>query len=157
MIGYSVKAEEKNNAVISKKESKDVEMKFVDRIKQKFEGKSSAVIKKQGGTFVAEVTSEGILAPIALKGNPLLTWDVFNAVEELLINSDSHTVMLGDCMGPKLGSRELPMDSLEGHVASKVYGQESGDSVFRRSSVIANILVWAEICERPRGKLKLKV
>ena len=59
-------------------------------------------------------------------------------------------------MGPRLGSEELPLDSLEGHVASKVYHQKNGDSVFRRSSVIANILVWAELCERPKGKLRLR-
>ncbi len=43
-------------------------MTFVDQIKLKFGGNNSAIVEKRGGDFLVEITSDGILAPIALKG-----------------------------------------------------------------------------------------
>jgi hypothetical protein len=47
------------------------------------------------------------------------------------------------------------LDSIEGHIARVVYGKKIGDSVFRRISAIAGILVWAEVCEHAPGELVL--
>ena len=59
-------------------------------------------------------------------------------------------------MNNKLGDEGLPLDSIEGHIANVVYGRKPGDSVFRRISPIAAILVWTGICEAGRGELILR-
>ena len=53
----------------------------------------------------------------------------------------------------KLGEEKLPLNSVEGHVASQIYGKQPGEWVFRRITPIAAILVWAGICEHRRGAL----
>lgn len=60
-------------------------------------------------------------------------------------------------MGFKLGEGNLTLDSIEGYVAKEVYNKKIGESVFRRITPIVNILIWADICENERGKLRLKI
>ena len=52
----------------------------------------------------------------------------------------------GDAMGSKLGDEGLTVDSIEGHIALVIYNKRPGDTVFRRITPIACILVWAGIC-----------
>jgi hypothetical protein len=59
-------------------------------------------------------------------------------------------------MNSRLGDEGLPLDSIEGHIAHVVYGKQIGDSVFRRISPIAAILVWAGICEDEPGELIIR-
>ncbi|WP_312470313.1 hypothetical protein [Neobacillus sp.] len=61
----------------------------------------------------------------------------------------------GDAMNYKLGESGLPIDSIEGRIAFKVYGKQLGKNVFRRITPIACILVWADLCVNQRGKLVL--
>jgi hypothetical protein len=42
----------------------------------------------------------------------------------------------------KLGESNLPIDSIEGHIANVIYGKKLGDSVFRRITPISCILIW---------------
>lgn len=58
-------------------------------------------------------------------------------------------------MGPKLGDPGLPLSSIEGHVAHTVYGKQVGESVFRRITPIACILIWTGICKAAPGELIL--
>ncbi len=71
------------------------------------------------------------------------------------IQSASRTVCFhqGDCefrrrdaMNATPGDADLSLDSIEGHVANAVYGKQVGESVLRRISTIACILIWARIC-----------
>ena len=57
----------------------------------------------------------------------------------------------------KLGDSKLPIDSVEGYIASKLYGKEPGETVFRRISAISGILMWAGICINEPGALKLYI
>ena len=41
----------------------------------------------------------------------------------------------------KLGDEDLPLESIEGHVAREVYGKEIGVAISRRISPISAILV----------------
>jgi hypothetical protein len=52
-------------------------------------------------------------------------------------------------------SAGLPIDSVEGRIAFKVYGKQLGQTVFRRITPIACILEWAGICMNQRGKVVL--
>lgn len=58
-------------------------------------------------------------------------------------------------MNYKLGETGLPIDSVEGRIAFKVYGKQLGQSVFRRITPIACILIWAGLCVNQSGKLIL--
>jgi hypothetical protein len=58
-------------------------------------------------------------------------------------------------MNNKLGESGLPIDSIEGLIAYKIYGKQLGQNVFRRITPIACTLVWAELCENQSGKLSL--
>lgn len=50
----------------------------------------------------------------------------------------------------------LSLESVEGHIAHLVYGRQLGQTVFRRITPIACILIWAGICEHVPGRLKLR-
>ena len=58
-------------------------------------------------------------------------------------------------MGSKLGDPGLPLDSIEGHVALKVFKKKPEQSVFRRITPIACILIWAGICKHEPCELIL--
>ena len=50
----------------------------------------------------------------------------------------------------------LKLEAVEGHIASVVYGKQTGDSVFRRVTPIACIIEWAGICHSEPVKLILR-
>jgi len=58
-------------------------------------------------------------------------------------------------MNSRLGDEGSPLDSIEGQIASVVYGKKVGDSVFRRITPIACLLEWAGSCKSEPGKLIL--
>ena len=59
----------------------------------------------------------------------------------------------GDAMNARLGAAGLPLDSVEGRVAQVVYGKQTGETVFRRITPIACILIWAGICDPEPGQV----
>jgi hypothetical protein len=59
-------------------------------------------------------------------------------------------------MNSRLGEASLSMDSIERHIVYGMYGKQIGESVFRRISPVAAILVWAGICESAPGELILR-
>lgn len=110
-------------------------------------------LMKSDGTFTATYNNEGIKVS-NLGSQSLLPWNVFYETVNLL-KQKGGKVSKGDAMNGKLGDSKLPIDSVEGYVAYKVYGKELGDTVFRRISPISGILKWAEICLNERGVLIL--
>ncbi len=84
-----------------------------------------------------------------------LTWEVFDAAVELLINNNG-MALKGNARGGRLGSAKLPLDSLEGYIAYKVHGKEIGESVFSPGFAIAAILDWSGICNNRRGHITFK-
>ena len=58
-------------------------------------------------------------------------------------------------MNYKLGETGLATDTIEGHIAHVVYDKSDGDSVFRRITPIACILIWAGVCRAEPGELVL--
>ncbi len=125
----------------------------LDKIRTKFGKNSSVMIPlKRGGYFKAKLMDDGIWVS-NLGNNPMLAWDVFHTAIELLV--ERREVTKGDAMNYKLGGSGLPLDSIEGRVAYKVYGKKEGQSVFRRIVPIAAILTWADICVDDEGILKL--
>jgi endonuclease III len=105
-------------------------------------------------SFVASMTVAGVIVD-DLGSQSLLPWIVFEEVVNILNIKGGHAKR-GDAMNSRLGDEGLPLDSIEGHIAHVVYGKQIGDSVFRRISPIAAILVWAGICEDEPGELIIR-
>jgi hypothetical protein len=131
-------------------------MDIADRIRARFEAHGGVVSipLQKGDPFMARLTPTGIEVS-NLGTQPFLPWAVFEETVKLP-ESQGGRAKKGDCMGPKLGSERLPLDSVEGQIAAIVYGKKTGDSVFRRVTPTAAILEWAGICENGRGYLKLR-
>ena len=128
----------------------------VDTIKRRFEevGPSVRVPLLNGGRFfTAEITEEGIWVS-NLGTEPLLPWAVFEEAVSLLIRSGGHADR-GDAMKCRLGDDGLSLDSVEGNIAAVIYGKKQGDTVFRRITPVACLLIWAGMCGHSPGELVL--
>lgn len=108
----------------------------------------------RGGTFWAELTEGGIQVS-NLHSQPLLPWAAFEETVRLLARKGRRAIR-GNAMEGKLCEGALPLDSVEGRVAQAVYGKRPGESVLRRITPVACILIWAGICEAAPGALVLR-
>jgi len=127
-----------------------------DRIRRRFEevGPTARIPLLRGGhSFIASIAGDGITVSNLAK-QPLLPWAVFKEAVTLLGRTGGHASR-GDAMNCKLGDDGLSLDSVEGHIAATVYGQRTGDSVFRRITPVACILIWAGVCRHSPGELVL--
>lgn len=104
-------------------------------------------------SFSAELSDQGISVS-NLRKQPFLPWEVFQKTIRILVENDGRAKR-GDAMNCRLGEPNLPIDSIEGHVAHVVYGKQEGETVFRRITPIACILIWAGVCKAGRGELIL--
>ena len=124
---------------------------FEHRIKTKFKknGNEADIPLQSKGSFNAKLVKNGIIVS-NLANYPLLEWKIFNEIETLFYEK-GHIIQKGNAMSYRLGETGLPLDSIEGWLAHKIFSKRKGDSVFRRISPIAAILIWAEICngEKP--------
>lgn len=84
-----------------------------------------------------------------------LLWEVFDAAVEVVIQNGGKAMKGKARSGAKLGSDDLPLDSVEGYIAHKVHGAQIGETAFGPGFVIAAILDWAEICHNDRGYLTI--
>ena len=92
-----------------------------------------------------------------LGSSPFLPMSVFEATIELLMQNANHTAVKGSARNGRLGDEFLPLDSVEGHVAHKVFDRLEGNTVLQRITPISRILEAAGICENGRGYLRLIV
>jgi len=125
----------------------------VPLIQQKFaqfDGEATIPFLREGN-FTAQADEQGVWVN-NLGTSPFLPWSVFEEAVSLLISKGGRATR-GDAMACHLGDAGLPFDSLEGHIAHKVYGKQIGDIVFRRITPIACILIWAGICSAEPGEL----
>jgi len=105
------------------------------------------------GSFAAELIGTGIKVD-NLGTQPFLPWAVFQETIYVLIRNGVRAER-GNAMNYKLGESGLSLDSIEGYVANEVYSKSEGDSVFRRITPIACILIWAGVCNVEPGELIL--
>jgi hypothetical protein len=104
-------------------------------------------------SFEAELSTDGIYVD-NLGTQPFLPWVVFTETVSLLKKSGGRAPR-GDAMNSKLSESKLPINSVEGHIAHIVYGKQLGDTIFRRITPIACILIWSKICRHEPGELVL--
>jgi endonuclease III len=132
------------------------EISAVEAIKRRFgtEGRQVEIPLQKGQPFVASMTVAGVIVD-DLGAQSLLPWIVFEEAINILSRNGGRAER-GDAMNSKLGDKGLPLDSIEGHIAHEVYGKQIGESIFRRISPIAAILIWAGVCESVPGELILR-
>ncbi len=131
-------------------------LEVVDAIRSKFSvaGNPAQVPYIRGTGFItAELINNGIRVD-NLGNLPFLPWIAFQEAICVLIRYGGRAKR-GNAMNFRLGESGLAMDSIEGHIAHVVYGKSEGDSIFRRITPIACILIWAGVCKAEPGELVL--
>ena len=125
----------------------------VEAIRQRFAeiGSPARVPLIRSGFFTAELSEGGVYVD-NLGAAPFLPWAAFEAAIRLLAESGG-MALRGNAMDAKLGELRLPLDSVEGYIAQVVYGKRQGETVFRRITPIACILIWAGVCRHGPGEL----
>ncbi|AKB75985.1 Chromosome segregation ATPase [Methanosarcina lacustris Z-7289] len=129
---------------------------IVAKIKYQFDTKGNpAKITLMSGKqfFEARAEEDGIYVD-NLKNQPFLPWKIFSEAVNFL-QENGGQAKKGNATNSRLGDPNLDLNTIEGYIASKVYGCKIGDSVFKRITPIASILAWAEICENTRGQICL--
>ncbi len=104
-------------------------------------------------SFSAELSDQGISVD-NLGNQPFLPWKVFQETIRILVENDGRAKR-GDAMNCRLGEPNLRTNSIEGRIAQVFYDKQEGDTVFRRITPIACILIWAGVCKAGRGELIL--
>jgi DNA repair exonuclease SbcCD ATPase subunit len=128
----------------------------ISKIKSQFDKKGNpAKIPLMSGKqfFEARSETDGVYVD-NLKNQPFLPWEIFSEAVNCLMENGGKAKK-GNATNFRLGDPNLGLDTLEGHIASKVYGCKIGDTVFKRVTPVASILAWAEICENTRGQIGL--
>lgn len=132
---------------------------IIRTIRSKFDetgGKATVPLfrcRKGKYSFEAECKEAGVNVD-NLGNEPFLPWPVFT--ETILLLRDNNGVALkGNATNHRLGSKGLPLDSVEGNIATKIYGKTIGDTVFRRITPVACIMIWAGICKNEPNRLVL--
>lgn len=97
---------------------------------------------------------KGLVSPKIPVPNHLI-WEVFDAAVEVVIQNGGKAMKGKARSGAKLGSDDLPLESVEGYIAHKVHGAQIGETAFGPGFVIAAVLDWAEICNNERGYLTI--
>lgn len=126
----------------------------ISKIKSQFDKKGNpAKIPLMSGKHFFEARSEtdGVYVD-NLKNQPFLPWEIFSEAVNCIRENDGKAKK-GNATNSRLGDSNLGLETLEGHIASKVYGCRIGDTVFKRVTPIASILAWAGICENTRGQI----
>lgn len=83
----------------------------------------------------------------------LLTWDVFFATIDIM-KQNGGKALKGDA-SKKLGSKDLKLDTIEGYVASTIFGKKKNQTVEKNIVRIGAILKWADIVKVGKDYLEL--
>ncbi|MDD4332034.1 MAG: hypothetical protein PHU28_06910 [Methanosarcinaceae archaeon] len=100
--------------------------------------------------FEAKADMDGIYVD-SLDKNSFFPWKTFEEAFDF-IQKKGGSVKAGNPKTTKLGEPGFELDTLEGHLAQKVYGCSEGERVFRGISLIACILIWAGLCRKEKGE-----
>lgn len=102
-----------------------------------------------------DTNGKGLVSPKIPPANQLV-WEAFDAAVEVVLKNGGKAIKGKARSGAKLGSDDLPVDSVEGYIAHKVHGVQIGKTAFGPGFVVAAVLDWAEICNNERGYLSIK-
>lgn len=127
-------------------------------IKAKLNDLGGEVEVKNGNTKLSISYADdqsGICFKTSKGETTLLPWDVFFATVDILKQNDGKAVK-GDATKGTLGTKALPLDSVEGYVAQTVFGKKKKQSVEKNITKISTLLKWADIVNVGKDYLELK-
>ena len=113
-------------------------------------GKAECPMLK-GDPLVIWLTSDGVKN--SGFANFVCEWQIFDAIVGK-VRELGGKMYRGDSAaqnGAKIGSPELPLDSIDAYISIEFYGNQEGKSTLRRSTYYAAILAWAGICKNKRA------
>jgi hypothetical protein len=90
-----------------------------------------------------------------MPADTLFPIEILNLALELLSKADNLTLANGNAQKYKMGDYGLGPYTIEYIVAKEIYNKKDGESIDRRISVIANILIAANLCIPKKGHLTL--
>ena len=114
-------------------------------------GGSAACSMLRGNPMKIWLTDDGV----ANSGYPglICEWAVFDAIVEKAKELGGK-MYRGDSAaqnGAKIGSPELPLDTIDSFISIEFYGNQIGKTTLRRSTYYSAILAWAGICTNNRS------
>lgn len=120
----------------------------VETVRRKLkQSPSPAIIAVPGmAAFKATLINGGIEVD-CLDVHGFLHWTVFREAI-CVMQRNAGRARIGVGCNARLGDPELPLNSIEGHIAHVVYGRGLGDAVFARAIPVAAILIWAGVCRK---------
>ena len=127
-------------------------------IKGKLNDVGGEVEVKNGNTkfTVRYAQDESGLDFISAKGEEThFVWDVFFAAVDILKQSEDGKALKGDADKGTLGTKALPVDSVEGYIAANVFGMKKRQKVEKNITKIATFLKWADIVTVGKDYLQL--
>lgn len=137
----------------------DTDSKVIKKIKEKLNasgGKASIPLYSGDLCEIGyDLNGKGLISPKIPPANQLI-WEAFDAAVEVVLQNGGKAAKGKARSGAKLGSDDLPLDSVEGYIAHKVHGAQVGDTAFGPGFVIAAVLDWVGICNNERGYLTIK-
>ena len=143
---------------VTKVDIKDEDSLVVKTIKEKLNANNGrATIRLYQGDnceISFDEKGKGLASPKIPPANQLL-WEAFDAAVEVVINNGGKAVKGKARSGAKLGSDDLPLNSVEGYIAHKVHGVKEGETAFGPGFVICAVLDWVDICKNERGYLRI--
>lgn len=86
----------------------------------------------------------------------VLKWEIFDAIVKKAISLGGK-MYRGDSAaqnGARIGSDELPLDTIDGFISTEFYVAKVGDTTLRRSTYYSGILAWANIVTNHRSQGK---
>lgn len=112
-------------------------------------------IKNGTAKFVVSYADDqsGICFKTAKGIETILPWDVFFASVDIM-KQNGGRALKGDAT-KKLGSKDLKIDTIEGYVASVVYGKKKNQTVDKNVVMIGALLKWANIAKVGKDYLEL--
>lgn len=128
----------------------NTDSRVIKRIKEKLNacGGTATIPLFNGDSCVIRFDSHstGLVSPKIPPMNQL-KWEAFEAAVEVVIQNGGKAMKGKARSGAKLGSADLPLNSVEGYIANKVHGVQLGQTAFGPGFVIAAVLDWADICQ----------
>lgn len=157
----TIKGEERNEAIMitaGVQPIKETDSSVVKKIKEKLNDNiGRASIPLYSGELCEigfDPNGKGLISPKIPPVNQLI-WEAFDAAVEVVIQNGGKAMKGKARSGAKLGSDDLPLDSIEGYIAHKVHGAQIGETAFGPGFVIAAVLDWVGICNNERGYLAI--
>nr|MCR4661188.1 hypothetical protein [Clostridia bacterium] len=86
--------------------------------------------------------------------NLICEWHIFDAIVDKACELGGK-MYRGDSAaqnGKKIGSKELPLDTIDSFISIEFYGNNIGNTTTRRSTYYAAILAWAGVCQNYRSE-----